>query len=407
MNKEFFYDDSITLAQKLLNKYLIREYDNKKIVTKIVETEAYMGENDKAAHAYKNRKSVRTGPLYLEGGHIYVYLIYGMYNCLNISANRENIPHCVLIRAVEPVQNLEEISQNRFGKSYDELTSYQRKNLTNGPGKLCKALNIDRSLSGKYILDKELYIVDNEDDNFEIVKDKRVNIDFTINNRIHLFSATEPKNKKVIIYVHGLGGNKNWITRFYKDLLNNGYDTYSIDLISHGEDGNDFKKFNLSNCISYLKDTINYIKEKNKDSEIYLFGSSYGGFVILNAYKEIIDDVDKIYLMCPAINFCEIMEIKTGNLNIEYFDDNEYLPLYNNIKIYKDAYLEFKSGDEYIKNEKFNNIFIIQGDLDKTVDVNNVIKFCDKNKIEYKIIHEGKHELYGFDNEIVDFILNK
>ena len=170
-------------------------------------------------------------------------------------------------------------------------------------------------------------------------EDKRVNIDFTINNRIHLFSATEPKNKKVIIYVHGLGGNKNWITRFYKDLLNNGYDTYSIDLISHGEDGNDFKKFNLSNCISYLKDTINYIKEKNKDSEIYLFGSSYGGFVILNAYKEIIDDVDKIYLMCPAINFCEIMEIKTGNLNIEYFDDNEYLPLYNNIKIYKDAYL--------------------------------------------------------------------
>ena len=242
----------------------------------------------------------------------------------------------------------------------------------------------------------------------EIAKeDKRVNIDFTINNRIHLFSATEPKIKKVIIYVHGLGGNKNWITRFYKDLLNNGYDTYSIDLISHGEDGNDFKKFNLSNCISYLKDTINYIKEKNKDSEIYLFGSSYGGFVILNAYKEIIDDVDKIYLMCPAINFCEIMERKTGNLNIEYFDDNEYLPLYNNIKIYKDAYLEFKSGDEYIKNEKFNNIFIIQGDLDKTVDVNNVIKFCDKNKIEYKIIHEGKHELYGFDNEIVDFILNK
>ena len=224
----------------------------------------------------------------------------------------------------------------------------------------------------------------------EIAKeDKRVNIDFTINNRIHLFSATEPKNKKVIIYVHGLGGNKNWITRFYKDLLN------------------DFKKFNLSNCISYLKDTINYIKEKNKYSEIYLFGSSYGGFVILNAYKEIIDDVDKIYLMCPAINFCEIMERKTGNLNIEYFDDNEYLPLYNNIKIYKDAYLDFKYGDEYIKNERFNNIFIIQGDLDKTVDVNNMIKFCDKNKIEYKIIHEGKHELYGFDNEIVDFILNK
>lgn len=107
MNKEFFYDDAITLAQKLLNKYLIREYDDKKIVTKIVETEAYMGEIDKAAHVYNNRKSVRTAPLYLSGGHIYVYIIYGMYNCLNISANKENIPHCVLIRAVEPVDNLE------------------------------------------------------------------------------------------------------------------------------------------------------------------------------------------------------------------------------------------------------------------------------------------------------------
>ena len=105
-------------------------------------------------------------------------------------------------------------------------------------------------------------------------KDKRVNIDFTINNRIHLFSAMDPKNKKIIIYIHGLGGNKNWITRFYKDLLDNGYNCYSLDLTSNGEDGNDFKKFNLNNCISYLKDTINYIKDKHKDSEIYLFGSA-------------------------------------------------------------------------------------------------------------------------------------
>ena len=169
------------------------------MIIKKVETEAYMGETDKAAHAYKNRKSVRTGPLYLEGGHIYVYLIYGMYNCLNISANRENIPHCVLIRAVEPVQNLEEISQNRFGKSYDELTSYQRKNLTNGPGKLCKALNIDRSLSGKYILDKELYIVDNEDDDFEIVKDKRVNIDYAEEDKDNLWRFYIKNNKFVSV----------------------------------------------------------------------------------------------------------------------------------------------------------------------------------------------------------------
>ena len=84
MNKEFYNVDAITLAKNLLNKFLIREYENKKIVTKIVETEAYMGIIDKAAHVYNNKKSTRTGPLYLSGGHIYVYLIYGMYNCLNL-----------------------------------------------------------------------------------------------------------------------------------------------------------------------------------------------------------------------------------------------------------------------------------------------------------------------------------
>ena len=169
MDKEFYNVDAVTLAKNLLNKFLIREYENKKIITKIVETEAYMGAIDKAAHAYKNKKSTRTAPLYLSGGHIYVYLIYGMYNCLNLSANKENIPQCVLIRAVEPVSDLDEISYNRFNKSYDELTNYQRKNLCNGPGKLCKALNIDRSLSGKNVFGTELYIENNEDNNFEIV----------------------------------------------------------------------------------------------------------------------------------------------------------------------------------------------------------------------------------------------
>ena len=76
------------------------------------------------------------------------------------------------------LKNFDEISFNRYSKSYDELNNYQRKNITNGPGKLCKALNIDRSLSGKYILGSELYIMDNEDENFEIVTDKRINIDY-------------------------------------------------------------------------------------------------------------------------------------------------------------------------------------------------------------------------------------
>ncbi len=199
MDKEFYNADGITVAKNLLNKFLIREYDNKKIITKIVETEAYMGAIDKAAHVYKNKKSTRTAPLYLSGGHIYVYLIYGMYNCLNLSANKENTPQCVLIRAVEPVDNLDEISHNRFSKSYDELTNYQKKNLTNGPGKLCKALNIDRSLSGKSIFESELYIEDNPNNDFEIVEDKRINIDYAEEYKDKLWRFYIKNNKNVSV----------------------------------------------------------------------------------------------------------------------------------------------------------------------------------------------------------------
>ena len=235
--------------------------------------------------------------------------------------------------------------------------------------------------------------------------DKRVTLDFVINNKIHAFKATNDNNKKLLLYIHGLGSNKNWITRFYNELLDNNYNVYSIDQVSHGNDDTPFNNFNLTNCISYLKETINYIKENHKDSEIYVLGSSYGGFVILNAYKDIINDVKKIYLMCPAVNFTDIMEEKIENLNINYFDNNEYLPLYNDIKIYKDAYIEFKKGNEYVKNEKYNNISIIQGDIDKTVNVDKIKEFCNKNNLDLKIIKDGKHELYGYDKEIIDFIM--
>lgn len=188
MNKEFFRQDGITVAKNILGKYLIRKYEDKEIVTKIVETEAYMGITDKGAHVYGDKRTERTRPLYLDGGHIYVYLIYGMYYCLNISASKENVPECVLIRAIEVVKGLEYISHNRYKKNYEELTSYQRKNISNGPGKLCMALEIDKELNCKSIRNSELIISDfyyNEEgdkvyakDDFEIVTSTRINIDY-------------------------------------------------------------------------------------------------------------------------------------------------------------------------------------------------------------------------------------
>ncbi|WP_270647395.1 DNA-3-methyladenine glycosylase [Paeniclostridium hominis] len=202
MNIEFFRQDAITVARNLLGKYLVREYDDKKIITKIVETEAYMGIEDKAAHVFGDRRTERTEPLYQDGGHIYVYLIYGMYHCLNISANIEGIPECVLIRAVEPISEIDEISQNRYSKYYKDLSSYQRKNICNGPGKLCKALKIDKNLNFESILGNKLYIIDNvnldnESNQFEIIESKRVNIDYAEEAKDYLWRYYIKDNKHV------------------------------------------------------------------------------------------------------------------------------------------------------------------------------------------------------------------
>ena len=201
MDKSFFQNDGLYVAKNILGKFLIRQYDNMQIVTKIVETEGYMG--------IKDKKTDRTKPLYLEGGHIYVYLIYGMYHCLNLSANLENIPECVLIRAVEPILGFDKISSNRYKKIYDELTNYQKKNITNGPGKLCMALDIDRSLNSQYILDSNLYISDfyiDEngekvfcDNDFEVVQSKRINIDYAEEAKNYLWRFYIKDNKYVSV----------------------------------------------------------------------------------------------------------------------------------------------------------------------------------------------------------------
>lgn len=202
MDIEFFREDAIALSKNLLGKYLIRKYDNKEIVVKIVETEAYMGAEDKGAHVYGDRKTERTKPLYEDGGTIYVYLIYGMYYCLNISANVKDIPQCVLIRGVEPIKGIDNISINRYNKEYEDLTTYQKKNITNGPGKLCKALKIEKELNFESVLGNELFIKDSyelDEDNksFEIVESKRVNIDYAQEAKDYLWRFYIKDNKHI------------------------------------------------------------------------------------------------------------------------------------------------------------------------------------------------------------------
>ena len=177
LESNFFKRDTVEVAKNLLGKKIIRNISGNFFCAKIVETEAYLGLEDKACHSYGGNITKRNEILYKEGGTIYVYLIYGMYNLLNIVTKNENDPEAVLIRAVEPIENIDAMAVNRFGKIYKDLSSYQKKNLTNGPGKLTMAMGIDRALNGKILSQDYLYIEEGEDVR-NIIETKRIGIDY-------------------------------------------------------------------------------------------------------------------------------------------------------------------------------------------------------------------------------------
>ena len=179
LKNDFFKRDTVEVAKSLIGKKIIRNISGNFFCAKIVETEAYLGLEDRACHSYGGRITDRNKTLYLPGGHIYVYLIYGMYDLLNIVTRDEDHPEAVLIRGVEPLENLDGISKNRFGKAYEELSTYQRKNLSNGPGKLSMALEINRSLNGKILSKSYLYIGEGEEvPEKDLVITKRIGIDY-------------------------------------------------------------------------------------------------------------------------------------------------------------------------------------------------------------------------------------
>jgi DNA-3-methyladenine glycosylase len=176
---DFYNRDTLEVAPELLGKYLIRKINGHQLVGKIVEVEAYKGSIDKGAHSYNYRRTPRTEVMFGPPGHAYVYLIYGMYYCLNIVTEEEGEPCAVLIRGIEPVEGEEHMAVLRYGKSLEEITIVQRKNLTNGPGKVCKAFNITKDRNGKPLWDQGFYVAfgDTIEDS-QIIRSKRINIDY-------------------------------------------------------------------------------------------------------------------------------------------------------------------------------------------------------------------------------------
>jgi len=174
LGEDFYKQDAVTVAENLVGKLLVRKLKGEKVECRIVETEAYAGPEDKASHAYQNKKTDRTEVMFNSGGCVYVYLIYGIHNCFNIVTNEKGKPEAVFVRAVEPLSGIEIIKEKR------DIKSKQVEEFTNGPGKLSQALDINKELNGYDLVSgDEIYLkTDDNNPEYQVISGKRINIDY-------------------------------------------------------------------------------------------------------------------------------------------------------------------------------------------------------------------------------------
>ncbi len=137
LTRDFYARRTLTVARELIGMHLVRKYRGERLTGRIVETEAYQGPQDLAAHSARGRTE-RNAVMFGSPGHAYVYLIYGIWHCMNVVTREQGVPHAVLIRAVEPLGNI--------------------RDKTWGPGLLCRAMHIDRELSGADLCGGSLWI---------------------------------------------------------------------------------------------------------------------------------------------------------------------------------------------------------------------------------------------------------
>ncbi|HNF81519.1 MAG TPA: DNA-3-methyladenine glycosylase [Cyclobacteriaceae bacterium] len=168
----------VKIARELLGKGLFTKIDGVVTGGMIVETEAYSWK-EKGCHAFEGKKTARNEIMFSHGGFVFVYLCYGMHHLFNVVTNSKGIAEAVLVRALEPVAGLDEMKLRR-----GELKNLHH--LTSGPGKLTKALGIDRTFNGKYLRDTEVWI----EDLGIIVKNK----DILVSKRIGIYYAGEDAN---------------------------------------------------------------------------------------------------------------------------------------------------------------------------------------------------------------------
>jgi DNA-3-methyladenine glycosylase len=171
LTRDFYERETLEVARDLLGKYLVHNTADGRTVGKIVEVEAYVGVNDAACHAYNGKYTNRTKVMFGRGGHAYVYLIYGVYYCMNIVTNQETYPEAVLIRALEPIEGLNIMKIRR--------TTDKIPNLCSGPGKLCQAMGITKAENEMDLCGERIYLLRGEAISPEnIAVTPRINIDY-------------------------------------------------------------------------------------------------------------------------------------------------------------------------------------------------------------------------------------
>ena len=189
-----FYDRAnvVIIASELLGKVLVTNFDGNYTAGRIVETEAYAGEVDRASHAYGGRKTKRTSVMYGVPGTAYVYLCYGIHQMFNIVTNSPGIPHAILIRATEPLSGID-IMLKRTGKSTHDFT------LTKGPGNVAKAFGIFTFHTGRNLDSDDFFIAD---DGYilkksQIVRSARIGVDYAGEDALLLYRFSVKANPYV------------------------------------------------------------------------------------------------------------------------------------------------------------------------------------------------------------------
>ncbi|XP_042220361.1 LOW QUALITY PROTEIN: DNA-3-methyladenine glycosylase-like [Homarus americanus] len=192
LSQDFYDQDSITLAKALLGQIVVRVVDGVRITGAVVETESYLGGPDVASHSHNGREA-RTEPVYMKPGTSYVYSIYGMYYCFNISSQGDG--SCVLIRSLEPLEGFQKMGRSKPGRK--NTTPLKIHDLCNGPSKICQALHLNKDSSNKVDLAESKFFWLEQGKSIpenQVIVTKRIGIDSC---------GEEWANKPLRFYVNG------------------------------------------------------------------------------------------------------------------------------------------------------------------------------------------------------------